>query len=233
MQLTKQNPTVHAGSIKSNISKPKLVSVPLATGLAWGSGSSSGYLYQEKSDGVHEFAYIAGAVVNAERMRDGWLIVNDIVSIDGHDMSGESTATRWLELVRWSQYFASHTRLCRVGNGGDFLGQLLASGGEGIVAKPLESPFAVGWLKCKRCQVFRCIVTSIDYAHGTVGICDAVVGGDLGKLAIRDKVELVRIGSVLKVEAFGRTAKGLLREARLDKDTPQSWLIPDNLHRPA
>ena len=32
-------------------------------------------------------------------------------------------------------------------------------------------------------------------------------------------------GSVLKVEAFGLTAKGKLREARLDADTPTSWLV--------
>jgi hypothetical protein len=47
-----------------------------------------------------------------------------------------------------------------------------------------------------------------------------------GNLALRgEKFDAVRVGSILKVEAFGQHASGLLREARLDRDTPESWLV--------
>ena len=202
--------------------KPKLESVPLAVGLTWYAGN---WLYQEKSDGCHEFAQVAGAVLNAERMPSGELVANDLCSLDGQDMRGENTAARWGELVRFSACFANSIRLARVGAGGEFLEYLLRDGGEGIVRKPLDAPFGARWEKCKRSQVFLCVVSSLDHARGSVELADAATGQPRGKLPLRSRFGEVRAGSVVKVEAFGLTARGMLREARLDADQPGSWLI--------
>jgi ATP-dependent DNA ligase len=112
-----------------------------------------------------------------------------------------------------------------VGQGGEFLEHLLREGGEGVVAKPLAGTFGAGWLKCKRVQTFRVVVAGIDPMRGSVKLCDAATGEDRGKLALRSRFDHVRVGSVLKVEAFGLTARGMLREARLDSDFPGSWLV--------
>ena len=94
------------------------------------------------------------------------------------------------------------------------------------MAKPLDSAFGVGWLKCKRSQVFRVRVTDLDHQRGSVVLVDSITGEKRGKLPLRGgKFELVRVGSILKVEAFGLTNKGLLREARPDHDEPGSWLV--------
>jgi ATP-dependent DNA ligase len=205
--------------------KPALESIPLSLGLQWRGGISSGYLYQEKSDGRHEFASIAGGMFNAERMASGELVVNDMLSLDGHDMRGESTAVRWGELVRFSAFFANSVRLCRVGQGGEFLEAILSIGGEGVVAKPLDAPFGCNWHKCKRATVAICRILSLDHARGSAELADAATGQPRGKLPLRSRFGLVRVGSVLKVEAFGVTERGMLREARLDRDTPTSWLV--------
>ena len=78
--------------------------------------------------------------------------------------------------------------------------------------------------KCKRCQVSLCRVTGLDHMRGSVELADAASGQLRGKLPLRGKFDRVRVGSVLKVEAYGLTARGMLREARLDRDTPASWL---------
>lgn len=217
-----------------NLFKPKLEAVPLAVGLRWRGGNSSGFMFQEKSDGCHEFAELAGAVVNAERMASGEIVVNDILTLPGQDVRREPTRTRWAILGDWwrqyggaRQSFATgHPwRLAVVGQGGEFLEHLLRAGGEGVVAKPLEAPFGANWFKCKRCQVFLCVVTALDHARGSVSLTDAATGQERGKLPLRGKFSQVRVGSILKVEAFGLTTRGLLREARPDRDTETSWLV--------
>ena len=206
--------------------KPKLESVPLATGLAWRGGNSSGWLFQEKSDGCHEFVDVGGfSSVNAERMRSGEFVVNDLITLQGQDMRGESTLLRWNELDGLASTFRGNIRLCRIGQGGEFLEHLLREGGEGVVAKPLLAPFGSGWLKCKRSQVFLCAIGGLDHHNGTVELLDAATGQRRGKLALRSRFDHVRVGSVLKIEAFGLTERGMLREARLDRDTETSWLV--------
>jgi hypothetical protein len=202
--------------------KPSFESVPMETGLHWRGGN---FLYQEKSDGCHEFAEVAGMVVNAERMHDGSLVVNDLVTLHGQDVRGEPTRARWAELVSRARTLPRGVRLSRIGSGGEFLEHLLSEGGEGIVVKTLDAPFGVGWLKCKRQQVFLCVVVALDHSKGSVSLCDAATGQERGKLPLRSRFDQIRVGSVLKLEAYGLTVKGLLREARVDKDSPSSWLV--------
>jgi hypothetical protein len=75
-------------------------------------------------------------------------------------------------------------------------------------------------------MVFYCRVTDLDPWRGSVILADRDSGEKRGKMPLRGgKFEQVRVGSVLKVEAYGLTAKGLLREARPDHDAPGSWLV--------
>lgn len=218
--------------------KPSLLAVPLAVGRGW--SGAGGFLFQEKSDGQHEFTHLAdGTVLNAERMPDGTRVVNDVLSWRGVDVTREPTRARWGEVQAWfrPQRMNEHeaslagaggailARLARTGNGGEFLEAILAAGGEGIVSKPWGHPFGSSWCKCKRSEVFYCRVSALDQFTGSAELALRDSGEPVGRIALRGRFEQVRIGSVLKVEAFGRTARGLLREARLDADAAGSWLV--------
>jgi len=205
------------------IFKPTIESVPLADGLRWRGGD---FLYQEKSDGRHEFAELPGCLVNAERMKDGSLIVNDLVTFQGEDMRPKPTRSRWACLLFAAAIgFPDNTRLCRIGDGGQFLQRLLLEGSEGLVAKPLDSAFGVGWIKCKRSQVYFARVTDLDPSRGSAILADRDTGEPRGRVALHNRFDRVRVGSVLKLEAFGLHRSGLLREARLDRDSKDSWLV--------
>lgn len=186
--------------------KPTLQQVPFASGLGW---RETGFLYQEKNDGVHTFYTLEnGSVLNCERMRDGRLIANDIVI-------RETTRMRW-DILRLLS-LPPGMELCRTGYGGEFLREVVRAGGEGIVAKPLDLGFGIGWLKCKRAEVFQCRVAALDPFKGSVSLTRWPDGEPMGSLALHSAFDDVRLGSILKVEAFGRHPKsGLLREARLE-----------------
>jgi hypothetical protein len=111
-----------------------------------------------------------------------------------------------------------------VGSGGEFLEAVLARNGEGVIAKRLDAPWGVAWYKCKRSQVYYCQVIGLDPRTGSAVLADRDSGEKRGRIALHSRFDLIRVGSVLKIEAYGLTARGLLREARLDRDTPASWL---------
>jgi hypothetical protein len=165
-------------------------------------------------------------------------VVHNIVGIDGEDVRHRPLRERWAELVRIARDFPPYIRMCRTGAGGEFLEAIVAEGGEGVCVHDLNAPWGAQAIKCKRSQVFYCAVTELNPWTGAARIgylapefhlspCpDLRAEGDAGWLPLRGgKFDRVRVGSVLKVEAYGRTANGLLREARLDKDTPDSWLV--------
>jgi hypothetical protein len=164
-------------------------------------------------------------------------VVHNIVGIDGEDVRHRPLRERWAELVRIARDFPPYIRLCRIGAGGEFLEAIVSGGGEGVCVHDLNAPWGAQVIKCKRSQVFYCAVTELNPWTGAARLgylpefpgssCpDFRPDGDAGWLPLRGgKFDRVRVGSVLKVEAYGRTAKGMLREARLDKDTPDSWLV--------
>jgi ATP-dependent DNA ligase len=201
------------------IFKPTIESVPLADGLRWRAGN--GWRYEEKLDGCWHVEELPHATtVVGELMRGGQFFAFDVLRYKGQDLRPLALCERLTVL--------DGMKLPRptTGSGGAFLAAVLERGGEGVVAKPLNSPYGVGWLKCKRSQVFYCRVTDLDPMRGSAILADSVTGEKRGKLPLRGgKFELVRVGSILKVEAYGLTAKGLLREARPDHDEPDSWLV--------
>ena len=127
-----------------------------------------------------------------------------------------------------------------VGCGGEFLEAVLARGGEGVVVKDLAGLPGATWTKIKRVQVFYGIVRDLNLGKGSVRVdllhpsfldtpsfepSNYATGDNGGWVALGPRFEAVKIGDVLKLEAYGQHKSGLLREARLDKDFPGSWLV--------
>ena len=199
------------------MNKPSFESVPLETGLRWRAGA--GWRYEEKLDGRYHVEELPHATVAGELMRGGQFIAFDVLNCEGQDLRSLPLCERMTILD------AMKLPRPAVGSGGAFLGAVLARGGEGVVAKPIGSPFGVGWLKCKRSQVYYCQVIGLDQWTGSAVLADRDSGEKRGRVALHSSFDRVRLGSVLKIEAYGLTARGMLREARLDKDSPSSFLV--------
>lgn len=208
--------------------KPKFQSVSLADGLKWsGRGDCQ---FTEKLDGVFHVRRFDGLDIAGEMMGDGRFFAFGIVGSD-------PLRLQWPALAAMAR--AGAFELPATGSGGEFLEAVLARGGEGVVAKPWDAPFGVGWVKCKRAQVFYGLVTELDAIGGRARVAlvhrswldqvaraeDFLTGDDGGWIALRSRFESVKIGDVLKLEAYGQHASGKLREARLDQDAPGSWLV--------
>lgn len=103
-------------------------------------------------------------------------------------------------------------------------------------------------LSCKRIETFYCIATEIGASQsvkisritnfGELKNSDdpACFGDDHFYQAVHSepcgsvklgggKCDRVRVGSILKIEGFGLTRDGKIREPRPCKDSPTSWLI--------
>jgi hypothetical protein len=199
------------------MNKPSFESVTLETGLRWRAGN--GRRYEEKLDGRYHVEELPHATIVGELMRGGQFYAFDVMNYEGQDVRPLPLSERLTILD------AMNLPRPAVGSGGAFLEAVLARGGEGVVAKRLDAPWGVPWLKCKRSQVYYCQVIGLDQWTGSAVLADRDSGEKRGRLALHSRFDRVRVGSVLKIEAYGLTAKGLLREARLDRDAPGSWLV--------
>jgi hypothetical protein len=198
--------------------------VPLKTGLRWQGGG--GFIYEQKMDGKFHVFSVGGGIVCGEKMRNGTIYAFDIVSRDGIDVRGLPLGERLRELTGLiAQLRPKGVLRPATGQGGEFLEHVIASGGEGVVSKDLSAPFGHGQFKCKRQENFTCLVTGLREDVGAVELADLATGENRGAMPLKSGFNLVRIGSVLKVVAFGLLASGKLREARPDNDAPGSWLI--------
>jgi hypothetical protein len=190
----------------------------MTDGLRWRGGS--GFRYEEKLDGCWRVEELPQATVCGELMRDDRFYAFDILSLYGQDLRPLPLCERLAALDTLGLQRPA------AGHGGEFLEAVLSRGGEGIVAKNLAAPWGDAWAKCKRSQVFYCRVTDLDQWTGGVHLADRDTGEKRGKMPLRGgKFERVQVGSILKVEAYGLTKNGLLREARPDKDAADSWLV--------
>lgn len=224
--------------------KPRKIVVPLSEALAWRGGC--GFIYQEKMDGCFSTLAIAGNTILGERMAAGRFVAFDCLARQGQDISQEPTRIRWAELNAWFQelkkpaspagdYSMNHggrlplqdvkIELCPSGNGGEFLEAVLARGGEGIVAKHLDAPYGE-MLAAKRIWEGLCVVSGFNGGTNSVIIADATTGQPRGKVTCPGfKIEKIRVGSILKVQGMNLTERGMVREPRLCRDTPTSWLV--------
>ncbi len=206
----------------ANLIKPRIEQISIDAGKQL---DPADYLIQEKSDGQHRFLMFGGEIYNAELMASGEYVINDVVQICHEDVTMWSGHERWEWLFRKSASFAPGWRLCqRV----TFFGEIqdhISAGWEGAVAKPMAGNFGEGWIKIKRVENFICRVSGLNPSKSSVSIVDATTGQARGNLALRLRFDRVRVGSLLKVVAMQEHKSGLLREARLDNDTPNSWLV--------
>lgn len=225
------------------IPKPEFLSVPLAEGLAWTGGEQR--IFQEKIDGVWASLEWRGALLVGERTRDGVFHAFDCLrTFEAGDIAQRPLADRLLCLHLMASQLEREGlhdwRPVASGNGGEFLEAVLARGGEGVVCKSLLDPFGAVWVKCKRLQVYYGIVRDLRPGTASVRVDlvhrsfldaaagspeDYITGDDGGWVQVGARFEALKIGDVIKLEAFGQHPSGRLREARLDNDTETSWRV--------
>jgi ATP-dependent DNA ligase len=213
-------------------------SIPLENALSW--GQSTDWLYEEKKDGAR--ALLSGGKLFG-RSRDfdlpgsaglitstldgelvgGVFFVFDILS----DQTGnclvaamplwkrkqllvdlEPLFPSWMKLLPWTR-----------GNGGEFLEAVLANGGEGVVAKCINSPYGFDWIKAKRIETHDCIVTAVHDAIGASVSLGQYLGSqliDCGRCQLpQSKIGQIKVGSIIEIACHSRTKAGKFREPRL------------------
>ena len=201
--------------------KPTKQIVPLAVGLSW----TTGEIFQQKLDGKFALREVAGGTLAGEDVR-GSFTAFDCVGWQCQDVRGVALCDR----------LAMRNELCRAGQiaivpevterGGEFLESILNAGGEGAVFKSWDSTYFAPMLAAKRIETWICRVAGFNGGTQSVRIVDGASGQARGNLPLfGGKCDRVRVGSILKVEGFGLHASGLIREGRVCRDTPDSWLV--------
>lgn len=127
------------------------------------------------------------------------------------------------------------------------LADIWARGGEGIVRKSLAGKWGEPMEACKRLETFHCLVTGMN-AGQSVQLARIINGGEMrpcdpagfgedhfvqsletapcGAVKLGGgKADRVRVGSILKIEGFGLTREGKIREPRPCRDTATSWIV--------
>lgn len=212
--------------VKISVRKPSKIIVPFADARQWRAGGD--YLFQIKMDGFFHVEQLDGFVFACEQMRDGTRYAHTLLAVPGQCLQSvklRETMPELRRIVAQPRFQAVKIRLCPEFSGGEGLEALFAAGHEGGVAKYLDAPPGTMYA-CKRTEVFYCRVTALDHGTGGVWLADRDTNEPRGKVPLRgDKFGQIREGSILKIEAFGLTARGLLREARPDKDSTGSWLV--------
>ena len=208
--------------------KPTKICVPLHKGQLW--RNDGAHLYQEKADGRFELCSIADCIFAGELMKTGKFIAFDIIKSGIEEVSWWPLRERWSLLVGLEPILrANGAEIVKSSlEGGKLLESVLLAGGEGVVAKEWGGNYFAPMAACKRLERFDCTITGFVPGSQSVFI-SAMVKGELrpvGKLKLGGgKVDRVRGGSILKIEAMGLTARGMLREARVCTDSPTSWLV--------
>lgn len=201
--------------------RPPFESIPLADGLKWRGGGE--YLYEEKLDGVWSVETIKGCHLAGERMKSGRFIAFDLLGI--RDRVATKLPLR--ERLAMLDELTENLKLLRParGNGGEFLETVLARGGEGVVAKHLDSIYGAPWLKCKRVETFDVVLVEKHSAKNSVRLAWPNLE-DAGwmRVSARKFVEL-QAGKVIEVCAYGIQNSGRLREARLVRTRPDKTAV--------
>lgn len=217
----------------NHIKKPVKTLVPLTDGMKWGAGifglPSWNVRFEEKLDGEFHVRQVGESVFVGELLRKegGRFFAFDCLVLEGQSIREWPLRARLEALGRFSFPRPDTGR-----HGGELLARVLARGGEGIVAKDLDARYGEMWA-CKRLDTWLCTVTGMGGSQsveismdGNAAPLKAEIGQPCGRVSLPGgKVDLVRVGSVIKVEGMGLTDAGKIREPRLCKDTPDSWLV--------
>jgi hypothetical protein len=186
-----------------------------------------GYHLSEKMDGVYAVRRFNGCTVTGESMKDGRFFAWDIPIAFGEDIRGRQCREREQALTQLFSRLNPKLNWHRAatGSGFEFVEAVLANGGEGVVAKPFDSPFGYGWMKIKRSETHDCIVTEKHPSKLSVHLLEngidrgwvAILGGDYFNGFELDKIS---IGDVIEIECYGITANDKFREPRYVRGRP-------------
>lgn len=183
------------------MNRPVFLSATVKDGRRW--IASRDWVYQEKLDGVWHIEEISNAVLVGELVK-GKFTAFDIVEHLAHDVRRLPLRKR-LAILR-----SLGVPMVREGNGGEFLEAILAQGGEGIVAKHLDSYFGQpeSWIKCKRNETHDLAITAIHPTKQSVQL------GARGWLAILSPAEFhqAAIGRIAEVRCHSIHPSGKFRE---------------------
>lgn len=232
------------------VQKPRKILVPLVQGLAW--LEEAGIVYQEKMDGRFEIRHLDyPEILGGETILAGEKVGAEFYAFDCLKFYGVDYQDCPLRARLAALHQALSDRVTIGGeiimrgifsarNGGELLQYVLKNGGEGVVRKRLDSLWGEPMEACKRLETFYCVVTGFNagksvrlerllnfamdpgalaaYRSGRTQACGSVsLGGG--------KADRVRLGSIVKIEGFGLTRAGQIREPRPCRDTPDSWLV--------
>lgn len=216
---------------------PITVSVPLSAGLKWtGAGP---WVYEEKKDGARALVNAAGCRLrNSERplpgpmptaiagcLFDGELLRGtywafDLLQADAQDLRRRPLRERrtWLRELR--PLFPEWMLPIPEGRGAEFLEAVLARGGEGIVAKHIESRYGEprAWVKCKD-RTEDCVIAELHQVKRSARLEQLTPAGvvDCGWVSLYGRrLAGLQLGDVVEVACHhSRHASGRLREARV------------------
>ena len=194
------------------IPRPTFESVPLIEGLQW--QDSEGWLFEEKLDGRWCQRWLGNSIVVGELMADGRFFAFDVPVYNGVDVRSWALRER-IEVLNTLSLPRPAT-----GRGSDFLRSVIAAGGEGVVSKHLNSPFGVGWIKCKRRETWDLRVTERDFARGSLHLADLMTGEDRGWCNARTRFDRVAVGDVVEIAGHSLTRAGRIREPRFVRPRP-------------
>lgn len=175
-----------------------------------------GWHLSQKMDGVWRPREIGRSIVIGEAMRDGRFFAFDCPVAYGEDVRRMAWTERRDAMRQIAREAGVNT--APEGHGAEFLEAVLANGGEGVVAKPFDSPLGFNWFKVKRRETFDVTVTA--KLRGAIAI--GYEGQDAGKCALAGRnLELVRVGDVVEITAYRRNVhSGKFREARFVRVRP-------------
>lgn len=169
-----------------------------------------GWHLSEKMDGIWQVRGFRGSILAGEAMSDGRFFAFDIPVAFGEDIRNCMWLDRQAVLLDIAATFPAGMALPASGSGVEFIEAVLARGGEGVVAKHFKSYWGILWHKIKRIETFDCIVTSIDYARGSIQL--SLNGKDCGWCPARVALFHLRVGDVVEVAAQSRCPDGKFRE---------------------
>lgn len=193
------------------ITRPSFLSVALRDGLKW--LGDPRWRYEEKNDGRWHEMGVGQSRVVGELMRDGRFIAFDVPIYNGADIRCAPLRER-LAILDTFPLLRPAT-----GNGGEFLKAVIARGGEGIVAKRLDAPYGVDWIKCKRQETHDCIILELpgDKLSIHIGQFDSA-----GQMIDRgwcpcfrlNLLDNLKIGDVVEITCHRIHVSGKFREPR-------------------
>ena len=178
-----------------------------------------GYHLTEKMDGRWHEIRIGGSVVVGELMCDESFYAFDLPIFNGLDIRRAPRAER---LAKLSGFGLQRPQEPRLGESADqFMRRVIKSGGEGVVASPLDAPFGLDIFKVKPRKDFDVRVTG--KTSGAVEI--EFEGQAAGKVPVSgSKLDAICIDDVIQMSAMCRTASGKFREPVFERPRPDKTL---------